>query len=172
VTDYMVSLEKVPWGVGRVTAPGSGVFSGDHGAVWCVENQGIPAQITMNPSCWSGRAPVSLFLLSQVCHMPKVTWRWHQPKGTWAPGQVGCHDWFWMDVVFHSPVILRSRGESTGDRGTICRVRAQGSVFSDWTLFFLTCLMTIFMVLILVPGSWDLLIKNLYFSNVQSVLLT
>ena len=34
-------------------------------------------------------------------------------------------DWIGSDVLFHSPVILRSRGESSGDHGTICRVRAQ-----------------------------------------------
>ena len=35
------------------------------------------------------------------------------------------HNWIGTDVVFHSPVILRSRGESSGDCEIICQVRAQ-----------------------------------------------
>jgi hypothetical protein len=83
--------------------PGSGVSSGDCETVWCVQNQGILALIRMNPSSWSCRAPVSLLLLSQACH-----------------------NWFGIDVVFHSPVILTSCGESCGDSVTVFQVRAQG----------------------------------------------
>jgi hypothetical protein len=65
--------------------------SGDCGAVLCVQNQGIPVPIRRNPSCWSGRAPVSLLLLSQADH-----------------------NWFGADVVFHTQVILRSHREPSG----------------------------------------------------------
>jgi hypothetical protein len=88
---------------GHVTAPGNGVSSKNHGAVWCVQNQGVPVMIRRNPSCWSDRAPMSLFLLSQAHH--------------------NC---FGTDVVFHSPVILRSCSESSEDCGTIHWVRTQG----------------------------------------------
>jgi hypothetical protein len=83
--------------------PGSGVPSGDLSAVWCVQNQAIPAQIRSNRSCWSGSAPVSLLLLSQANH-----------------------NWIGTDVVFCLPVILRSREESSVDCGAISRVLAQG----------------------------------------------
>jgi hypothetical protein len=59
----------------------------------------------MNLSLWLGRALVSLFLLSQARH-----------------------NWIGADVVFHSPVILRSRGESSGDWGGVCWFRAQGDL--------------------------------------------
>jgi hypothetical protein len=59
--------------------------------------------MTRNPNCWSG--PVSLILLSQAHH-----------------------DWFGTDVVLYSPVILRLSGESSGDLGTVCQVRAQGDL--------------------------------------------
>ena len=66
--------------------PGCGVSSDNHGAVWCVCNQGVPVQIRGNPSCWSGKAPMSFLLLSQACHNwnrccfplssdPKIEWR-------------------------------------------------------------------------------------------------
>ena len=88
-----------------IPVPGSGVSSKDRGAVWCVWNQSIPAPIRRNSSCWSGRAPVFLLLLSQASY-----------------------NWFGTDVLFHSPVILRSCGESSGDCGTVRRVRAQGDL--------------------------------------------
>jgi hypothetical protein len=61
--------------------------SGDHGSVHWVHAQGGTGlmQTRMNPSCWSGRFPVSLFLLAQA-----------------PPG------WFGTDAVFYSPVIPRS----------------------------------------------------------------
>ena len=55
-----------------------------------------------NPSLWSGRAPVSLLLLSQTCH-----------------------NWIGTEVVFPSPVIPRLCGESSADCGIVCRVCAQ-----------------------------------------------
>ena len=107
-----------------------GIFSGDHGAVHCVRNQGRPALIIRNPSCLSGRAPVSLLLLSQAHH-----------------------DCFGTDVALHSPVILGVPGqlrhrESSGYCRTICRVPAkvapcwclpQGT-HSLWSGRFLVCL--------------------------------
>jgi hypothetical protein len=87
-----------------VTATGSGVSSGDRGAVWCVRKQGIPAPIRRNLSCWSGKAPVSLLLLSQACH-----------------------DWFGTNAVFHSLMILRSWAwRVLWGHETILRVGAQG----------------------------------------------
>jgi hypothetical protein len=38
----------------------------------------------------------------------------------------GTAHWNWTEVVFHSPVVLRSRGESSRDLGTVRRLRAQG----------------------------------------------
>jgi hypothetical protein len=32
-----------------------------------------------------------------------------------------------VEVVFHSPEVLRSRGESCGDLGDVCRLRTQGA---------------------------------------------
>ena len=55
----------------------------------------------------------------------------NQSEGTRALGQVGLlcscllllsqalHNWFGINAVFPSPVILRSRGESSGDCGTV-----------------------------------------------------
>jgi hypothetical protein len=83
--------------------PGNGVSFEDCGAVWSVQNQGKPELIKRNLSLWSGRTPVSLFLLSQAHH-----------------------NWIGTDFVFCSPVILRSSGESSRDHGGVCRLCAQG----------------------------------------------
>jgi hypothetical protein len=65
--------------------------------------------------------------------VPKVTWCWRRPEGTWDPGQAGfsvslinavsgpLRDWIGT-VVFHLPVVLRSRGESSGDLGGVRRL--------------------------------------------------
>ena len=55
--------------------------------------------------------------------VPKVTWYWHQLKGTYDPGQAGfsaslmlshfLRYWNGTEVVFHSQVVLRSSGESS-----------------------------------------------------------
>jgi hypothetical protein len=55
--------------------------------------------------------------------MPKVPQCWSQLEGTCDPGQAGFpaflllsqvpHDWIGTEVVFHSWVVLRSRGESS-----------------------------------------------------------
>ena len=57
--------------------------------------------------------------------MPKVTWCWCRPEGTCDPGQARffaslmlsqvLHDWNGTEVVFHSPEVLRSCGESSRD---------------------------------------------------------
>ena len=83
--------------------PGNGVSFEDHGAVWSVQNQGKPELIKRNLSLWSGRALVSLFLLSQAHH-----------------------NWIGTDVVFCSLVILRLRGESSGDCGGVHLFCIQG----------------------------------------------
>ena len=81
--------------------PGSGTSSGDHGAVWCVRNQGIPALIRRNLSCWSGRASCVL------------------PPAVTGPSQL-----VWNRCCV--PLILRSCGESSGDCGGFCRFCTQG----------------------------------------------
>ena len=58
---------------------------------------------------------------------PKVTLCWSLPEGTCDPGQAGFSaslmlsqvpcDWNGLEVVFHSPVVLRFRGESSRDLG-------------------------------------------------------
>ena len=85
--------------------PGSGFSFEDHGAVWSVQNQGKPELIKRNPCIWLGRALVSLFLLSQ-----------------------DGNNWIGTDVVFYSPVILRSSRESSGDRGGICWLCSLGDL--------------------------------------------
>ena len=65
----------------------------------------------------------------------QVTQCWRRPEGTCDPGQAGFsaslmlsqvpHDWIGTEVVFHSPEVLRSSGESCGDLGGV-RLRAQG----------------------------------------------
>jgi hypothetical protein len=94
--------------------PGSGVSSEDCGAVWSVWNQGLVVPIRRNLSLWSGRAPISLLLLSKAHH-----------------------NWFWTDVVFHSPVILRSHGESSEVCGTDHRFTHK--VMQSWLLPEETC---------------------------------
>jgi hypothetical protein len=89
---------------GCVTVPRNGVSFEDRGAVWSVQNQGKPELITRNLSFWLGRALVSLFLLSQVHH-----------------------NWIGTDV-FHSPVIIRSCGESSRDCGFVSRLWALGDL--------------------------------------------
>ena len=63
------------------------------------------------------------------------------------------HSWFETDVVFHSPVIVKSQGESSGDRGII-RVHAQGdselALTGKATIFSATILTQMY------PGSLDL----------------
>jgi hypothetical protein len=55
--------------------------------------------------------------------LTQVTQCWRQPEGTCDPGQAGfpaslmlvLHDWNGTEYVFHSLVVLRSRGESSRD---------------------------------------------------------
>ena len=59
----------------------------------------------------------------------KVTRYWHQLEGTCDPGQAGFSaslmlsqfplDWNGTEVVFHSPVVLRTSGESSRDLGGV-----------------------------------------------------
>jgi hypothetical protein len=66
--------------------------------------------------------------------MHKVTMYWHQEEGTCDPGQAGFsaslmlsqvpHDWIGTEVVFHSPVVLRTRGVSSRDLGGVHHLRA------------------------------------------------
>jgi hypothetical protein len=60
---------------------------------------------------------------------PKVTQCWRPLEGTCDPGQARFsaflmlsqvpHDWIGTEVVFHSPVVLRSHGESSRDLGGV-----------------------------------------------------
>ena len=83
--------------------PGSGVSFEDRGAGCSVGNQGKSVLFKRNLNLWSGRALVSLFLLSQAGY-----------------------NWIGTNVVFHSPVILRSCEESSRDRGCVRRLCALG----------------------------------------------
>jgi hypothetical protein len=66
---------------------------------------------------------------------PKVTKCWCRPEGTCAPGQPGFsaslmlsqvpRNWIGTEVVFHSPEVLRSHGESSRDLGGVCWFCAQ-----------------------------------------------
>jgi hypothetical protein len=59
--------------------------------------------------------------------VPKVTRCWCRPEGICDPDQAGFSasimlsqvpsDWNGTEVVFHSPEVLRSRGESSRDLG-------------------------------------------------------
>jgi hypothetical protein len=70
----------------------------------------------------------------------QVTKSWHRPEGTCEPGQAGFPaslmlsqaplDWIGTEVVFHSPVVLKSSGESS--RGSTY-LSLNGS-FSKYTL--------------------------------------
>ena len=42
-------------------------------------------------------------------------------------------DWIGTEVVFHSPVILRSCGESSRDRGGVCRLCTEGDLVLNLT---------------------------------------
>jgi hypothetical protein len=70
---------------GHIRAPGSGTSSGDHGAVHWLLNQSRLAQTGRNLNHWSGEVLVPVLQLAQG-----------------SPGSVV------TDVVFHSPVNLRS----------------------------------------------------------------
>jgi hypothetical protein len=72
-----------------------------------------------------------------VCQLcAQVTRCWHQLEGTCDPGQVGFSaslmlsqvpcDWIGMEVLFHSPEVLRSHGDSSRDHGGVHRLSAQG----------------------------------------------
>ena len=116
--------------------PGSPVSFEDGGAVWSVQNQCKPVLIKRNRNLWSGRALVSLLLLSQACH-----------------NLIG------TDVVFHSPVILRSHGESCVNCEGVCQFRTQGDTdlvlvpngrdFCPWSGWFSASLL-----LSQVPCNW------------------
>ena len=69
---------------------------------------------------------------------PKLTRYWHRPEGTCDPGQsrfsaslmlsqVLC-DWNGTEVVFHSLVVISSRGKSSRDVEGVHRLRAQGDL--------------------------------------------
>jgi hypothetical protein len=77
--------------------PGNSVSFEELGAFWSVGNQGKLELIKMNLCLWLGISLVSLFLLSRA----------HQ-------------NWIGTDVVFHSPAILKSHGESSEDCGVVC----------------------------------------------------
>jgi hypothetical protein len=60
--------------------------------------------------------------------LTQVTQCWRRPEGTCDPGQAGfsaslmlvlCY-WNGIEIVFHSPVVLRSHGESSRDLVGIC----------------------------------------------------
>jgi hypothetical protein len=61
--------------------------------------------------------------------LPKVTRCRHQLEGLCDPGQAGFsaslilsqvpHDWIGTEVVFHSPEVLRSSGESSRELGVV-----------------------------------------------------
>jgi hypothetical protein len=61
---------------------------------------------------------------------PKVTRCWCRSEGVCDPGQSRFsaslmlsqvpHDWFGTEVVFQSPEVLRSHGESSKDLGGVC----------------------------------------------------
>ena len=67
---------------------------------------------------------------------PKVTRCYCHLECTCDPGQAGFfaslklsqvpRNWNGTEVVFHSPVILKSHGESSRDLGGICQLHAQG----------------------------------------------
>ena len=169
--------------------PGNGVSFEDRGAVWSVRNQGKPELTKRNMSLWSGRALVSLFLLSQACHncigtnvvfhspvilrscgessrdrrgverlraldepvvVPtgKDLWPWSGLFSAFLLLSQVPHDWIWTDVVFHSSVILRLLGESSGDRWGVHWFHAQGDpvvvltgslvFFFNWTICFVS----------------------------------
>ena len=104
------------WDPARVTVPGSGVAmqsvilrsrgesSGDCGAVHRLHVLGDwVLALTRRDLCpWSGRFSTSLLL----CKVP--------------------HDWSGTDVVFHSPMILRSSGESSSNHGGVCQLCSLG----------------------------------------------
>ena len=118
MTKLLLSWDPVVNDPGRVTVPGSVVSFEEHGAVWSVvlrshgessrDHGGVhqlcaqgdqvlvPTRRDLQP--WSGRFSASLML-----------------------SQVPC-DWIGTEVVFHSPEVLRSGGESSRDLGGVCRL--------------------------------------------------
>jgi hypothetical protein len=70
----------------------------------------------------------------------KVTRYWRQQEGTCDHGQAVFsaslmlsqfqHNWFGIEVVFHSPVVLRSCGESSRGLGGVLQLQAQGDPMS------------------------------------------
>ena len=77
--------------------------------------------------------------LGGVCQLcAQVTKSWHLLEGTCDPGQAGFPaslmlsqvpgDWIGTEVVFHSPVVLRSCGESSRGSWGVHRLRAQGDL--------------------------------------------
>jgi hypothetical protein len=94
-----------------VIAPGSGISSGDCGAVCCVQNQGIPALTRREPKSLVRQS--SCVLASAVTGPSRLFWNRCCIPLTSDPkilGMLGC---------------LRHR-ESSGDCGIICRVHTQG----------------------------------------------
>ena len=101
--------------------------------------------------CSCSHRPVTTGLEQMLCSTnPKISWRvlwgpWACPpihtQGDLCPwsgrfsaplllAQVPC-DWIGTDVVFLSPVILRLRGESSGDCGGVHRFRIHDQVDPD-----------------------------------------
>ena len=108
-------------------------FGNQDGSLRCF-SEALPAGQT--PLLWQGRFPdiwspkwglsqkLSSRDLGGVCRLcAQVTKCWHWPEGTCDPGQAGfpaslmlsqvLRDWIRTEFVFHSPVVLRSHGESS-----------------------------------------------------------
>jgi hypothetical protein len=115
----------------RLVSEGSG---NQDGSPRC-SSKAPPPWAGRTPLLWQGRYPDvwSPKLCLRSCPLgtlgvsanstPKVTQCWCQLEGTCDPGQAGFpaslmlsqvpRDWNGTEVVFHSPVVLRSRGESS-----------------------------------------------------------
>jgi hypothetical protein len=99
---------------------------------------GFSASLMLVPPYWSGTedvlySPVVLRSYAEYSWdlggvlrlLAQVTWCWRRLEGTCDPGQAGfsaslmlvLRDWNGTEVVFHSPVVLRSHGESSRDLG-------------------------------------------------------
>ena len=106
-----------------------------------------PSWARQTPLLWQGRCPdvwspkrglpwqlSSRDLEGVRDSEPKVTRCWCRPEGTCDPGQARFSaslmlsqvpsDRNGKEVVFHSPVVLRFRGESSKDLGGVCRLLA------------------------------------------------
>ena len=93
----------------------------------CLWLELVPQVIMLASISRPGRLALSLVSVVRVFSAGKLS---SCKEGAQISGVLSC---LLAEVVFHSPEVLRSRGESCGDLGGVQKLRAQGTPVLVWT---------------------------------------